>query len=218
MAQGQPARVRPVARPVQLRPRREPLQARARARQERILDATVQLLAERGVEALTTAAIARRARVPIGSVYDYFPSKDAILAELADRTKQRVDAALAASFGRDLGRLPWRKALERALDVAVESYRGDEAYVTVWRATRGSAVFRAVAAASDERLARALERLPPIIERVGAARAPIAARTAIRMAHVFLDWILETPDPRRIPPIVREMKRALTTYLAADFD
>jgi AcrR family transcriptional regulator len=204
--------------PSRLRPRREPLQARARARLERILAATVELLTEDGIDALSTGAIAKRARVPIGSVYHYYPSKEAILAELANRTTARVDAAVARSLGRDLHKLPWRRAVERAVDAAVDAYRSDVAYVAVWRATRESPAFREVAAASDERFARALSELPLIRARLRPARIPIATRTAIRMGNSFLDWVLDTPDPRRAAPIVREMKRALTTYLAADFE
>jgi AcrR family transcriptional regulator len=50
-----------------------------------ILSAAAQLLERRGYAAATTDAIARRAGVSVGSVYQYFPNKDAILVALVDR-------------------------------------------------------------------------------------------------------------------------------------
>src|SRR5262245_10845169 len=91
-----PPSTRRAARRERLQPRRAPLQARARARVEAILQATLALLATHDVDELTTAAIARRAKIPIGSVYSYFSSKEGVLAELIDRTTARIDEASAA--------------------------------------------------------------------------------------------------------------------------
>lgn len=195
-----------------LLPRRRPLQARARERVERILAVTSRLLADRELDALSTAEIARRARVPIGSVYHYFPSKEAILAELADRKFREVDSASADLLRDDLQRMEWQPALERSVDAVVTAFRSDPAYMTLWQVTRSSPAFRTVASASDERLARALEQLPPL-ERLTPARKRLAVRSGIRIANAFIDWILEAEDPRRVPGRVREMKRAVVAYL-----
>ncbi|MCG8916377.1 TetR/AcrR family transcriptional regulator [Actinokineospora sp. PR83] len=65
-----------------LTPRRKPRQVRAELTRERILTAAAHIFAEFGYAAGTTNRIAERARVSIGSLYQYFPNKDAILAEL----------------------------------------------------------------------------------------------------------------------------------------
>lgn len=200
-----------------LSPRRRPLQARARKRVDRILDVTMGLLAQRGLEALSTARIAERARVPIGSVYQYFPSKEAIFVELAARKFQAVDTAFAAGFARDLERMEWRRALERALDASVNAFRDDPAYVTVWRAARSSPAFRSLAQAYDERFAAALESVP-LVARLRPVRRRVAVRTAIRIANTLLDAVLEASDPADAAAIVREMKRVLVAYLAEDLD
>lgn len=65
-----------------LQPRRTPRQVRAELTRERILTAAAHVFAEHGYAAGTTNRIAERARISIGSLYQYFPNKDAILASL----------------------------------------------------------------------------------------------------------------------------------------
>jgi AcrR family transcriptional regulator len=209
--------VEAAARAEKLARRRDPLQARAHEKVTRILGAAVELLEEGDTEAITTAAIARRAAVPIGSVYHYFPNREAILAELAARKFREVDGAFVTGMRESLERLPWREAVELALDASVAAFRSDPAYVAVWRAMRSSPVFRSVATASDERFARNLASLA-IVARLPAARGRALMRSAIRIANAFLDWALETPDPRDAAACVREMKRAVVAYLAAELD
>lgn len=65
--------------------RRTPRQPRSEATVEAILEAAFQLLEQGGVEALTTNHIAERAGVSVGTLYQYFKGKQAILAALAQR-------------------------------------------------------------------------------------------------------------------------------------
>ncbi len=67
------------------RRRRKPLQARSAATVDAILEATAQVLTARGYDGLTTTLIAERAGVSVGSLYQYFPNKDALIAELVER-------------------------------------------------------------------------------------------------------------------------------------
>lgn len=70
--------------------RRTPRQPRSEATVEAILEASFQLLERDGVEGLTTNHIAERAGVSVGTLYQYFGGKQAILAALAQR---RAEAA-----------------------------------------------------------------------------------------------------------------------------
>lgn len=65
-----------------LQPRRTPRQVRAELTRERILTAAAHIFTEYGYAAGTTNRIAERARISIGSLYQYFPNKAAILAAL----------------------------------------------------------------------------------------------------------------------------------------
>lgn len=86
--------------------RKAPRQARAVATVEAIAQAATQLLREGGLAAMTTNAVAARAGVSIGSLYQYFPNRDALMVELIRREQrghvERVRAALLLCKGLDL--------------------------------------------------------------------------------------------------------------------
>lgn len=69
-------------------PRKLPRQERAQATVEAILRATAHILRTKGWDECNTNAVARRAGVSIGSLYQYFPSKEALIAALAERHAQ----------------------------------------------------------------------------------------------------------------------------------
>jgi len=75
-----------------LSPRKTPRQERSRATVEALLEATTDILIRDGYTKLTTNRIAERAGVNIASLYQYFPGKEAIVAELRRRhgNEQRV--------------------------------------------------------------------------------------------------------------------------------
>src|SRR4051812_42111676 len=91
--------------------RREPVQQRSALRVERMLDAAAGLLDEVGHEGLTTSGIAARAGVSVGSLYQFFPDKHAIVAALARRAFERFTARLAPLSTSD-----WREAIDAVID------------------------------------------------------------------------------------------------------
>ena len=76
------------------RPIRKAKQSRAKATVEAIAEAAAQILSRDGLASLNTNAIARRAGVSVGSVYEYFPNKQAIIDMLLDRHLMDGEAAL----------------------------------------------------------------------------------------------------------------------------
>ena len=77
------------------RPVRTARQARSKATVDAIIEAATRILAETGWAALNTNAIAARAGVSVGSVYEYFPNKQAILDVIMDRHLEAGEALLA---------------------------------------------------------------------------------------------------------------------------
>jgi len=75
---------------VDLAPKKRPVQERSRATFEALVDACALLLPERGYAGTSTNHVAARAGVNIASLYEYFPGKDAIVAQVAERLVERV--------------------------------------------------------------------------------------------------------------------------------
>jgi AcrR family transcriptional regulator len=81
-------------------PRKRPVQERSKATFEALVAACAGLLVERGFAATTTNHIAERAGVNVASLYEYFPDKDAIVAQVAERLVERVLDRLARGAAR----------------------------------------------------------------------------------------------------------------------
>jgi AcrR family transcriptional regulator len=71
-------------------PRKAPRQARARATFDAILEAAARILVNEGYDRLNTNRIAEIAGVSIGTLYQYFPTKEAILSEIIRQKRQRL--------------------------------------------------------------------------------------------------------------------------------
>jgi len=77
-----------------LEPRKTPIQARSTASVNAILDATIQVLLKLGKERLTTTRVALRAGVSVGTLYQYFPNKSALLQAALKRHLDEVSNAV----------------------------------------------------------------------------------------------------------------------------
>src|ERR1700679_779266 len=77
-----------------LEPRKRPVQARSAASVDAILEATTQVLLSVGKERLTTTKVALRAGVSIGTLYQYFPNKSALLKGALRRHLDAVTEAV----------------------------------------------------------------------------------------------------------------------------
>jgi len=77
-----------------LEPRKSPVQARSTASVAAILDATIQVLLQVGKERLTTTKVALKAGVSVGTLYQYFPNKSALLKAVLKRHLNEVTGAI----------------------------------------------------------------------------------------------------------------------------
>jgi AcrR family transcriptional regulator len=98
-----------------LAPRKTAVQTRATRTVEAIVEAAARILETAGLDGYSTNVVAGRAGVSIGSLYQYFPNKDAITLALIEReSSARVKEVQDAEAIED-----WRKALERMVGAAV---------------------------------------------------------------------------------------------------
>ena len=101
-------------------PRKSARQSRSQATVDAILVAAEELFAKGGVGRVTTSHIAERAGVSVGSLYQYFPSKEAILGELIDRHSEQTIAKLAERL-QDLARRPIPEVLREIVEILLEA-------------------------------------------------------------------------------------------------
>ena len=79
-------------------PRKKPIQSRSRATVDAVLAAAARILEDQGMAGFNTNAVAVRAGVSIGSLYQYFPSKDAILLALMEQSLSAFHAELSEAI------------------------------------------------------------------------------------------------------------------------
>ena len=109
-----------------LKPRKSPTQQRAVAMVEAILDASARILVERGYAGLNTNAVAQRAGVSIGSLYQYYPSKEALLVALQTRHALEMSTALQSLLGQS-ARPGLPEAVARFVRAAVAAHEVEPA-------------------------------------------------------------------------------------------
>jgi AcrR family transcriptional regulator len=110
--------------------RRVPVQGRSLARVNRMLDACAELVDEVGYDGLTTTLLAERAGVAIGSVYQFFPDKRAIVQQL---TLRNVDTYVERLTGRiaDGDLANWWDAVDAAIDEYIDMHRSVPGFRTL---------------------------------------------------------------------------------------
>lgn len=116
---------------VEITPRKRPTQPRAQATFDALVEACAQLLAEVGYDAVTTNAIADRAGVSIGSLYEYFPSKDAVVAQVAELVTRRVMERLQRQLDALLAQ-PTSDGIQRWVSCMYQTLSAERALVRVF--------------------------------------------------------------------------------------
>ncbi len=201
------------ARPAGAATRRPvPQQDRGRKRVEEILDAAEQVIAEVGVPAMTTNAVAERAGAGMGSLYRFFENKDAIVDALAQRYMTRMEGLTAYAAHPELGRLSLADLTDAIVDPLVEFFRRTPAYVHVFHAVNQPGAQNPGCAALRELVVKNVEALM-------LARAPQAdaraihprAKIAVELVHTLLATAFEEPPAQR-RAIIDETKRLLALY------
>ena len=105
-----------------LKPRKEPIQERSRATVEAILQAAAYILIKRGWPGFSTNAVAERAGVNIASLYQFFPNKQAIVAELERRHIQETRAKMLEVYARHRGDSVEARA-RRLIEAVIAAHR-----------------------------------------------------------------------------------------------
>jgi AcrR family transcriptional regulator len=201
-----------VPKPVPPAESRPPQQERGERRVEEILDAAAAVIAEVGVEAATTNAIAERAGSSVGSLYHFFPNKDAIVRALAARYEAEMRRVNQGAMPVEAARLPIPVMVEGIVGPLASFIERNPAYMPVYHAV------------SDPRNPGCLteelrDTIVGLVDRLMAARAPtippaerrVHASVAVELVHRMLEFAWTVPASER-PAIILELKRLLALH------
>ena len=205
-----------------LNPRKLPRQARSRALVDAILDAAARILEEQGREALNTNLVADKAGVSIGSLYQYFPNRDAIIAAVADRHGHRVhhcvadlnlkaETSLENAIGRITHSLFSAHALNPALHAALDGDLGQ-----VHGSKPAGNDHHHHAGTKDAMVMQLLNLPDEVRNEIQRSDIQLAASTVAEIVHALAHAAIVHPHSNRNPDAMeREAVLAALAYLRA---
>jgi len=178
-----------------------------------LLDAAARILDREGWDALTTRAIAAEAGAAIGTVYDYFANRDAVLQALFARYQGRLDARVRSA-------LEQADTLEEAVDGAVDalaaSWFDEPGYRTAWLGVRSTDLLEQTSAGWTahflDAIATYLARFVP--QDVDPDELRSIARAAVHLVSGMLLAAATLPPAER-HSLIAETHLAARAYLAA---
>jgi AcrR family transcriptional regulator len=198
--------------------RRQPRQARSQERVRRILEAAEVLFVADGVGATTTNAIAGRAGVPIGSLYQFFPDKGAILRTLAHRYGEQLHEELAAFEQEEGAALPLEAYIEAVVARTDRFFTDHPGYPAIFMEVQSSTPdLLAIEAEADARLvadwsvaltARAIASGVALSEEDGRLIAYVLVKTIGNLL-----WLSLTQHPPFRARLVQETAQLAIAYL-----
>ena len=115
--------------------RKRPQQERSIQRVDAILSVAAALIADKGVSAMKMTELAAVAGIPIGSVYQYFPDKAAIVGALLDRHSRRIQQKVEEAFSTVTSLDHAIELVCGMIDWYYREFRSDPAYLGVWLGT-----------------------------------------------------------------------------------
>ncbi|WP_434724361.1 TetR/AcrR family transcriptional regulator [Mesorhizobium sp. RIZ17] len=146
-------------------PRRSPAQQRSRERVERMLAAASALIAEQGSDAMRMGEVAEKAGVSIGSLYQFFPDKRAIVWALAERYTAESQACISAALKDVEDAEGFKSAFSELVDIYYQLFLAEPVIRDVWSGTQADKALRALeladSRANAEFLVAVLKRLRP---------------------------------------------------------
>lgn len=196
------------------RPRKSPVQGRAIATWTAILDAATQLFEASGYDEVTTNAIAARAGVSIGSLYQYFPNKSAIVTAIAERhlgdALTVLEAVDAMAERQGLGLAPTLRAMIEASVTAHAAHPAVHRFLFL-AAPRTPESLRLLGAVED----RVADMLTARLAAAGVAgpNAHLRARLAVQGMEAQIHTVLLDPRGRAASAIMDEMVAMWTAAL-----
>jgi len=113
-----------MARAPVTKPRKQASQERSRVLVDTLITATARILVREGFDKASTNRIAEKAGVSVGSLYQYFPSKEALVAAVMERHRQEIREVVLRALT-EAATLPMEQGIRKLIAAAVEAHRVD---------------------------------------------------------------------------------------------
>ncbi|MBP3088160.1 TetR/AcrR family transcriptional regulator [Corynebacterium sp. sy017] len=199
-----------------LLPRRRPAQQRSRERFSKILITARQVLVDVGVESFTFDEVAKRAELPIGTLYQYFANKYALICEL-DREDTAATLEQVHRFAEQVPGLQWPDFLDELIEHLAQMWHADPSRRAVWHAVQSTPATRDTAAATQRPLLDILAQvLTPLSPGMSDAMREEMARLLIHTVIPLLNYAVHNAtDDESFNRIISEIKRMIVAYLFA---
>jgi AcrR family transcriptional regulator len=178
-----------------------------------MLDACAELIAEFGYDGTTTTLIAERAGVAVGSLYQFFPDKRAVVQSLTLRNLERFLAAVVERF--EAVRLEhWWDAIDSIFDVYISMHRGARGFS---RLHFGDVVDLRLLDDDRENNVVIAEQLAELVAerfQLKAEELLLPFAVAIEAADAVLNLAFRR-DPHGDPAVVHEAREMIRVYLSS---
>jgi AcrR family transcriptional regulator len=179
-----------------------------------ILDAAEQLVAEVGYDEMSTNAVAARAGISPGSLYQFYGNKAELLMGLLDRYTEQLDAFWDGQFTPEAVTEPTAVVVGRMVDAVVAFKGGRPAF---WALLHGSATADALAEASrrlEGQLVRRLDALYALrAPHLPARRRALVAQVSVATVRSVMALVMDEARTHDPAEATEELKRLLTNYL-----
>ena len=195
--------------------RRQPMQQRSAERVERMLDACASLLDELGYERLTTTLIAERAGVAVGSLYQFFPDKRAVVQALAMRTLEHYIAAASERLAA-INPQTWWDVVDAVLEEYLRMHRATPGFTKVHFGDVIDTRLMDQRRGNNTQIAEAFGRL--IADRIDLPVGDVLLPVSVAVEAV--DGVLRLAfrrDPKGDQVLVDEAKKMVRGYLSSTF-
>jgi AcrR family transcriptional regulator len=192
--------------------RRSAAQSRSQDKMDRVLRATAALLDESGAEAVTTTAVAARAEVSIGWLYNFFDDRQALLEEIVATGLLQLDRDLE-EVGFSLAGPDWRPTVVAGIDTVIEFFDASPGFRSLWFSADFSGRMLQANRLHDDALAAYLAA-SATETRPDAPNVPlqIATQVFVGMLDKGLDLAYRN-NPEGDKVMLAEMSRASVDYL-----
>ncbi|MGG2398040.1 TetR/AcrR family transcriptional regulator [Pseudomonas sp. SH1-B] len=199
------------------RPRKLPRQSRSVAMVDAILEASARILLERGYAGMSTNAVAQCAGVSVGSLYQYFPNKESLLAALHDRHAEQMGHSIGVILAEPLGGAGLRGAIVRFVRAAMAAHEVEPELHRLLEKERpffeGNAHSSGVDGEVHRHIQRLLEEHPSEVKHPNLA---IAAWMIMRMTESLVHSAILYPpqdlDVSQVEPAIVDAIYAFLTY------